>query len=119
MDDKVDLQKEGDGKMPHLGNMVKRKLKEKRVRTAEVARKMGVKQQSMSGYLQNESFQFRILWDIGMALEYNFFADLMAHLPKKVLDSAKSGFQETILAQAEEIKDLKKEIEIYKGILKG
>ncbi len=119
MEQEVVLQREGDGVMPHLGNLVRRKLKEKKVRNAEIARKMGIKQQSMSGYLHNGSFQFRILWDIGMALEYNFFADLMAHLPKKVLDSAESEFQRVILAQAEEIKDLKKEVAILKEILKG
>lgn len=113
------LANEGGGHFPHLGSLIKRKLKEKRMSNSEVARMLGITSQSMSGYLQGESLQFRILWDIGIAIEYNFLADLMAHLPPKVLESAQSEFQETILAQAEEIVDLKKEIEIYKGILKG
>lgn len=86
---------------------------------SEMARRMGVASQTFGSYLKNESVQFRILWEIGLALEYNFFADLMGYLPVGVLDSAESGFQVTILAQAEEIRDLKKEVEIYKGILKG
>lgn len=47
-------------------------------------------------------------------MEYNFLVDL----PGKVLNSAPSKFQDVILAQAEEIRDLKKEIAILKEILK-
>lgn len=108
---------DGNGMLPNLGKMVASKLKEKRIRNIEIARQMGVNPQSINGYLQSESFQFRILWDLGLALEYNFLADLMDHLPAKVLHSTQSKFHSIILAQAEEIKDLKKEIEIYKGIL--
>ena len=109
---------DGNGLLPHLGNMVACQLKKKRIRNSEIARKMGLNPQSINGYLQSESFQFRILWDLGMALEYNFLADLMEHLPAKVFHSTPSKFQDIILVQAQEIKDLKKEIEIYKGILK-
>jgi transcriptional regulator with XRE-family HTH domain len=109
---------DANGVLPHLGNMVARQLKKKRIRNSEIARKMGLNPQSINGYLQSESFQFRILWDLGMALEYNFLADLMEHLPAKVFHSTPSKFQDIILAQAQEIMDLNKEIEIYKGLLK-
>lgn len=115
----VILREETDGKCPHIGNLLKRKMKKKRVSNAEIARKMGIRSQSMSGYLNNQSVQFRILWDFGIAMDYNFLADLMADLPEKVLNSAPSKFQDVILAQAEEIRDLKKEIAILKEILKG
>lgn len=47
-------------------------------------------------------------------MEYNFLADL----PEKVLNNTPSKFQDVILAQAEEIRDLKKEIAVLKEILK-
>ncbi|WP_432672797.1 hypothetical protein [Flavobacterium sp. SM2513] len=110
---------QGEIRFPHLGGLIKRRMKERRVTNSEMARKMGVTSQTFGSYLKNESLQFRILWEAGLALEYNFLADLMADLPEKVLNSAASKFQDVILAQAEEIKDLKKEVAILKEVLKG
>lgn len=62
----VILREETDGKSPHVGNLLKRKMKEKRVSNAEIARKMGIRSQSMSGCLNNQSVQFRTFmgfWD--------------------------------------------------------
>jgi hypothetical protein len=58
------------------------------------------------------------LWELAIALEYNFLADLMDNLPAKVVVNSQSKFQKIILAQAEEIADLKKENAIYKELLK-
>lgn len=118
MKEEVGTSIEGDGEFPHIGKLIARKLEEKNVRKVELGRRMGVFPQSINRYVESESLQFSILWEVALALEYNFFADLMMHLPKKVLDSGETSFHKTILAQAEEIRDLKKEIEIYKGILK-
>lgn len=103
--------------LPHIGNLVAEIMKQKKMTVAEVARKLGVTSSSVANYLRNDSLQIRILWQLGVALEYNFLADVMDFLPENVLNSAKSSFQKSISAQASEIVDLKKEIEIYKGIL--
>lgn len=103
---------------PHIGSMIERQMRARRLTKADMARRVGVSQSSFSEYLNQNSVQFRILWKIGLALEYNFLADLMQYLPLDVLNSSKSSFQETIASQEKEIADLKKEIEIYKGILK-
>ena len=110
---------QGEIKFPHLGGLIQQKMKERRVRNSDMARKMGVTSQTFGAYLKNDSLQFRVLWDAGLALEYNFLADVMSHLPEQVLNSVSSTFQEVILAQAEEIRDLKKEVAILKEVLKG
>ncbi len=103
---------------PHLGKMIEKKVRQKRLTNSEMARRLGVSPTSFAEYLKQNSLQFRILWKIGLVLEYNFLADLMEYLPEDALNSSQSSFLETIQQQAEEIKDLKKENEIYKGILK-
>ena len=103
--------------LPHIGNLVAQIMKKKKVTVAEVARKLGVTSSSVANYLRNDSLQIRILWQLGIALEYNFLADVMGFLPENVLNATESSLQKSITNQASEIIDLKKEIEIYKGIL--
>lgn len=103
--------------LPHIGNLVAEVMKQRKMTVAEVARKLGVTSSSVANYLRNDSLQIRILWQLGIALEYNFMADVMDFLPENVLNATESSFQKSITTQASEIIDLKKEIEIYKGIL--
>jgi len=103
--------------LPHIGNLVAEVMKQRKMTVAEVARKLGVTSSSVANYLRNDSLQIRILWQLGLALEYNFLADVMDFLPENVLNATESSFQKSITTQATEIIDLKKEIEIYKGIL--
>ena len=118
--DTIDKQNsKGGNQLPHIGNLVAEIMKQKKMTVAEVARKLGVTSSSVANYLRNDSLQIRILWQLAVVLEYNFLADVMDFLPEKVLNSTESSFQKSITAQASEILDLKKEIEIYKGILEG
>ena len=102
---------------PHIGKLIQIKVREKQLTYAEVARRIGVNATVFQAYLSNASVQFGILWKISIAIEYNFFADLMPYLPARTLNNNDSIFQQKIKEQDLEIADLKKEIEIYKGIL--
>jgi transcriptional regulator with XRE-family HTH domain len=108
---------QGTSPHPHIGKLIQKKLHEKKLTYAEVARRIGVNPQVFQAYLPQASLQFGVLWKIGIAIEYNFFADLMSYLPPTTLNSGNSAFQQKIKEQNNEIADLKKEIEIYKNIL--
>ena len=118
MDDSKKYKLQGIHPHPNLGKLIERKLKERRLTKAEVSRRLGITPSVFQQYIKQESVQFGVLWKIGIVIEYNFFAGLMEYLPEHILNSAQSSFQKTIAQQADEIADLKKEIEIYKGILK-
>lgn len=102
---------------PHIGKLIQIKVREKKLTYAEVARRIGVNATVFQAYLSKASVQFGILWKISIAIEYNFFADLMPYLPSSTLNNNDSEFQKKIKEQDHEIADFKKEIEIYKGIL--
>jgi hypothetical protein len=108
---------QGTSPHPHIGKLIHKKVREKQLSSAEVARRIGVNATVFQAYLSQTSVQFGILWKIGVAIEYNFFADLMAYLPPAALNANNSVFQQKIKEQHNEIVDLKKEIEIYKNIL--
>lgn len=108
---------QGDTPMKNIGTLIVKRVKEKGLSYAEVCRRIGIKDSVFQGYIYQSSVQTAILWKLSIALEHNFFADLMEDFPEKVLSSNLSTFQTTIKNQEEEIKNLKKEIEIYKEIL--
>lgn len=102
---------------PHIGDLIQRVLTEKGLSHAEVARRLGVRQTTFFGYIYQESIQFGILWKISIAVNYNFFNDLLSHLPEVVLKSNLSVIDKIVLEKDNEIADLRKEIEVYKGLL--
>jgi hypothetical protein len=103
---------------PHIGQLIEQQTRASRRSNAEIAKKIGVSPIGFARYFDQESIQFRILWKISLALKYNFLAHLMDYFPDEVLQNSQSNSQKTIEVQATEIADLKKEILIYREILK-
>lgn len=104
-------------KLPHLGTFIKNKIDEQKISYAEVCRRINVKQPTINGYFFQESLQTKIIWKLSHALQYNLFADIISFLPENIQNSNTINSQKIIFAQQEEIKDLKKEIAIYREIL--
>jgi transcriptional regulator with XRE-family HTH domain len=102
----------------HIGKAIHKILIDKRISYAEAARRTGVNQSAFKPYLSKKSLQMGVLWNVSLALEHNFLADVMNDLPANVLHNTTAQFVTTIAEQAETIKDLQKEIEIYKKTLK-
>ncbi len=103
--------------LPHMGSLIKQRILEKKLTFAEVCRRINIKQPVMNGYFEQPSLQTKIIWKISIAIEHNLFADLIEKLPPAIQNANNTSFQQTIKLQEEEIKDLKKEIVIYKEIL--
>lgn len=96
---------------PHLGNLVAKVLKKQRISQAEVARRMDISPSTLGSYLRQQSIQFGILWKISIALKYDFLSELKAYYPP-TMPSPNND------AERERIKDLEKEIAIYRAALK-
>lgn len=102
---------------PHLGNLIGKTIKEKGLSYSEVARRIGITPQAFQNCLKQPSTQVANLCKLSIALNYNFFADIMESLPPETQNSNHSPAQKTILNQQQEITDLNKQIAIYKEIL--
>ncbi len=105
--------------LPHMGSLIKQRILEKKLTFAEVCRRINVKQPVINGYFLQPTLQTKIIWKLSIAIEHNLFADLIEKLPENVQNANHTAFQQTIKKQEEEIKDLNKEIAIYKEILKN
>ena len=105
-------------KLPHMGTFIKNKIDEQKISYAEVCRRMNITQPTINGYFNQQTLQTRTIWKLSQAIEYNLFTDLIVMLPTEIQNSNKTSFQQTIDDKQKEIEDLKKEITIYKDILK-
>ncbi len=99
--------KQGDHPYPHIGNLIRKKLKELNISSSEAARRLGVNSTNMHAYYKNPSIQFGIIWKLSIAVNYDFFSDIIAHYP--------TDFPVKV---DEKVVDMQKELEILRGLLK-
>jgi len=102
---------------PHIGMLVKRIMEEKKISQAELARRMQLTPTSIVNYFKQSSLQFGILWNIGIALEHDFLTELTNYYPADITFNSNSKLVEELNNKTNQIKDLEKEIEIYKKAL--
>jgi transcriptional regulator with XRE-family HTH domain len=101
---------------PHIGNMLKAFVKEKRIFQSGWARQMGVKQQTVANYLKSPNMQVATLFKISQALNYNFIADVAAQLHP--LPNANTAMpNEELEALKKENEKLKMEVEILRSVV--
>jgi transcriptional regulator with XRE-family HTH domain len=96
--------------MPHNGQMVKQILEARKVTKSELARKLGVSAGGVNSYLAQPTLHAALLWKIGLILEHDFFADIVASFPHR----SSSALE---LAQQQQIAQLTMELEAVKKIL--
>ncbi len=102
---------------PHIGQLVKKVIEDKKLSQAEVARRMAVSPNSLTNYLRQPSLQFGILWNLGIALEYDFLTELTDYYPPGLLLNKNSKLIAGLDEKTKLIADLQKEIGIYKKAL--
>ncbi|MFA6059207.1 MAG: hypothetical protein WC756_13470 [Taibaiella sp.] len=113
---------------PHIGKLISKHIKLAGTNKAEVARKLSVSSGTVGSYGKNKSVQVGILWNVGMAIKHNFFAEIGTLMPipfvNTELEKSISEFKQQLAAKDElikgkdeQIKDLEKELAIYKNIV--
>lgn len=102
---------------PHVGEWVKKVMQSQKISQAELARRLQVSPNSLINYFKQPSLQFGILWNIGVALQYDFFTELANYYPPAIPLNENSKIVAELNEKKALISDLQKEIEIYKSAL--
>jgi hypothetical protein len=108
--------------------MVEKVMNEKGVNNTVVSEKISRSRTGVARYKLEPSLQGRILWKLGLVLQHNFFADLSAQFPIQVTTAEhlqeRNSLNEIIQTKDEQLKekdqqirDLEKELAIYKEIV--
>lgn len=95
--------------LPHLGNLLKTYYKTNRINKSGLARAMNRSRATVQDYEERKSLQCNVLWDICVAVEHNFFADLAAQLPQTYTTNVPED-----TTQAQRIAQLEEENRILK-----
>lgn len=112
---------QGEKPYPHMGTLVKTRVRQKGISNAVLARKLNVTPIGITRYFDRGSLQAGILWNISVAIGYNLFAEMGMALP---VPYKYAGHEEAIIILKEQciekdkrIEDLEKELSIYKSIV--
>ena len=106
-------------KAPNIGSMLRTYYKKHKINRAALARKLNLHRVTVAKYDARSSLQVHILWDVAVALQHNFFADLAAQLPKSYTTYVpEDTTQAQRIAQLEdENKILAGQLELLKGVM--
>lgn len=110
-------QEKSQNPYPHIGAMVKSVMVNKRISQAELARRMDISSSSLARYFNHSSLQFGILWNLSIALEYDFLTKLANLYPKNIPLNQESKLVIDLQEKQRRLEDLEKEIKIYKAAL--
>ena len=103
--------------LPHMGELIKKRIIEKKISFAKETQRIKVSPQTINSYFHQSTLQTKVLFNISIAIEHNLFADIMQYLPQNIQNANNTTFHDTIIQQQEQIEELSKEINIYKQIL--
>ena len=101
---------------PHIGNMVVAVLKQQGKNKTDLSKMLGVSRTSLAQYLGKASFQFSILWNIGIALNHDFFTELCNHYPSAMPRNQKSVLVKENLELKVKLEEVEKTCSIYEKI---
>ena len=105
---------------PHIGNMLKTLMRNKRLRRAALARNLKKSYSTVYEYQNSETMRTHTLWQLCITLKHNFFADLAAQLPPDFTTNAPDPtlpLQERIAALEEENKLLTTKVETLMAVM--
>lgn len=105
----------GENPYPHMGQLLAKVLRQKGWSQAHLCTALGVSDTGVYAYIKNPSLQAGILWKAGLALKYNFFADLAAAFPYP--PETENPLQKRMEVLERKAEDLERELEIYKRIV--
>lgn len=104
---------------PHIGTLLKTFFRARRTRKSVLARLMQRKASAISNYQHRDSLQTKILWELCIHLQHNFFTDLAAQLPAHFstdspIDTSKDELINTL---QEENKQLTTQVKTLKEVV--
>jgi len=103
-----------NGTYPHVGEFLANYIRKLSIKRPDLAYKIGKHPTSIVHYLKADTLQFKILWDLSIALKYNLLAELSSQLPTDVVEIKKS---EREIELENELEKVKFELAVYKNIV--
>lgn len=101
---------------PHVGQLFIKHVKENNINRAALSRKMAVSKGVMNNYHKRKSMQMGIIWNLSIALNHNFVAQIAEQMPVDFETKKETALKNEIAALKDQIEKLEIELEVYKRI---
>jgi hypothetical protein len=102
---------------PHIGEMLKKHCKEKRIYKAAWARHQKVNHATIFGYFKKKTMQVSTLFTISQVMKYNFIRQIADALPPEFPPHAANPLQAEVDALKKENEKLKDEIAVLRSVI--
>ena len=102
--------------IPHVGNVLSEIFKTVYLNRAELARQLKQTQSTVFRYFQQESLQFKTLWNVSLVLNRNILAELGEKLPVEYISVREKALQNQVDTLQQELKTVNIELSVYKTI---
>jgi len=109
---KVNRSRKDAGVLPvHIGKLLSEKIKEKKLNRTEIARSINRAHTAIKPLFNRPSIQAYFLWELSIALQYDFFSVLSDALLQKhpEVNSLHNNDKATIASLEKELADVKRE----------
>ena len=104
-------------KMPHTGNMLKKKVDESGLSKVSVARKLGVTPATLFGHFNAGNISTQTFWKMSQVLDRNLLFELSEMLPIAFETKREVELRNEIELLKKEIEQLNTKIEIYEKLI--
>ena len=101
---------------PHMGQMFIKHVKENKINRAALSRTLGVSKGVMNNYPKRKSMQMGIIWNLSIALNQNFVAEIAEQMPIDFETKKETALKEEITALKDQIEKLELELAVYKRV---
>ena len=101
-----------------IGNLVHWYIKEQGIHKNEVAKKLDISDITLNRYFKQKTLQTIILWRIAKAINYNLFAFLADKINIDYTTHKETELQKQSIYLQQENRDLKRENELLKELIK-
>lgn len=95
---------------PHIGNMIRKHVKEKRLFQSGWARQQGVTPKTIASYLKNPAMRTDTLFTICQVLNQNFFRQIADSLPANLPPELQHESRQLAEALQQEVAQLKLQV---------
>ncbi len=102
---------------PNIGKVLADYLKKQSINRSKLAKQLSVPGPSIVRYIEKETLQFKTIWNISVALNHNFIAEMGEKLPVDYVTAREAALQSQVETLETEIEKLKFELSIYKNIV--
>lgn len=102
---------------PHIGNMLRKYVKTKRIFQSGWARQQGVKAKTIATYLKNPSMRIDTMFNICQQLEYNFFKEISDTLPPGLPPQTEDASAARVKELEQKVHDLETEVKVLRSVV--